>query len=289
MGMATIHLFVYGTLRKNEIHHDYLIEARLMAEQAWVNGVMFDTGDGYPRVELSDKLAEKVYGELYVLSAEHLEAIDVLEGYVKGDKHSLSVRKKVHVHTDLGVRQGFIYVSPAEVLQQEAIKVSDWKVYNLQKNSPKTFYYFAYGSCMDTERFMKAGVDHFFKNVVGIGVLKGYQMGYYFYAPDGNRADIIEGSGETEGIVYQLPIEAIDYLFKREGVTVGHYRPTFVNLTIEGAIYKDVLTFHVYDKNPQSSPPSFYAREILRAAEGRLSYQYVQHLKEEINKLGVVN
>lgn len=94
MGMATIHLFVYGTLRKNEIHHDYLTEARLVAEQAWINGVMFDTGDGYPRVELSDKLAEKVYGELYVLSAEHLEAIDVLEGYVKDDKHSLSVRKK---------------------------------------------------------------------------------------------------------------------------------------------------------------------------------------------------
>ncbi|MBD7937733.1 gamma-glutamylcyclotransferase [Cytobacillus sp. Sa5YUA1] len=287
--MATIHLFVYGTLRKNENHHHYLTKCPLIAEQAWINGVMVETSEGYPTVELSEKPSERVYGELYAVSTEQLETIDVLKGYKENDKHSLSVRKKVLVHTDQGEQQGLIFVSLDKTLQQEVIKASDWKLYNLQRNAPKTFYYFAYGSCMDTERFMKAGVDHFFEDVVGVGMLQGYQMGYYFYAPDGNRADIVEGSGETEGIVYQLPIEAMDYLFKREGVTVGHYRPTFVNVTIDGTIYKDVLTFHVYDKNPQSAPPLFYAREILRAAEGRLSYKYVQHLKDEIKKLGVVN
>ncbi|MGG7618306.1 gamma-glutamylcyclotransferase [Bacillus coreaensis] len=281
--MDTITLFVYGTLRRHETNHRLIREATCIAEQAWVNGELFDTGNGYPTLELND--SGKVHGELYEVSKNLLPQLDALEDYEEGKESNLYDRTNVTVHTDKGTKVALVYVNVDESSKAEKITHGDWKLHRFMKNRPEQVYYFAYGSCMDDERFRKAGVDHCFKNLVGAAVLKGYSMKYLFRVSDGGRADIVEDGGETEGVVYLTPYEGVEYLFGREGFYGGWYRPTFVDVDIDGEILKDVLTFHVYNKMPEVSPPDHYSTEILRGAKGRLSERYYQYLLKELDRL----
>lgn len=179
-----------------------------------------------------------------------------------------------------------MYIAERETLLGSPILHGDWKLYRFLSQQPEKFFYFAYGSCMDLERFKKAGVDHLFADVTGAGYLKGYSMKYLFGMDDGGRADIIEDGGATEGIVYDLPFEAADYLFKREGFKIGFYRPAFVEVMVNGRLLSNVLTFHVYNKRGELAPPEHYATEILRGAKGRVSTAYYQKLESELKRLG---
>lgn len=281
--MDTVTLFVYGTLRRHETNHELIREATLIADQAWVKGELFDTGNEYPTLELND--SGMVYGELYEVSKYLLPQLDALEDYEEGNETNLYDRTKVTVYTDNGTKEALVYVNVDETSKGEKITHGDWKLHRIMKIHPEQVYYFAYGSCMDDERFRKAGVDHCFKNLVGAAVLKGYSMKYLFRVSDGGRADIVEDGGETEGLVYLIPYEGVEYLFAREGFYGGWYRPTFVDVEINGETIKDVLTFHVYNKMPELSPPDHYSTEILRGAKGRVSERYFHYLLTELDRL----
>ena len=56
---------------------------------------------------------------------------------------------------------------------------------------------------------------------------------------------MVEDGGETEGVLYEVPFDAIRYLYKREGVNEGTYRPAFVDVTVGDQVYEDCLTFLV--------------------------------------------
>ncbi|WP_066048192.1 gamma-glutamylcyclotransferase [Robertmurraya korlensis] len=281
--MDTITLFVYGTLRRHESNHGLLKKASCLAEQAWVNGELFDTGYGDPTLELNE--SGKVYGELYLVSKDLLPQLDALEDYEEGRETNLYDRTMVTVHTDEGTKRALVYVNVDETSKGEKIIHGDWKLHRFMTNRPEQIYYFAYGSCMDDERFRKAGVDHCFKNLVGAAILKGYSMKYLFRISDGGRADIVEDGGVTEGLVYLTSYEGVEYLFTREGFYGGWYRPTFIDVDINGERVNDVLTFHVYNKMPELSPPDHYSTEILRGAKGRVSEQYYQFLLMELDRL----
>jgi gamma-glutamylcyclotransferase (GGCT)/AIG2-like uncharacterized protein YtfP/cation transport regulator ChaC len=276
-------VFVYGTLRKHERNHYLLDTAKLIAEQAWTYGEMYDTGLNYPMVKPSS--SKKVYGEVYEINQEQLEKLDVLEGYQPEGKDNLYERVTQSVYTDLGSLEAYIYVS--EKFCSISIPFGDWKIYQFQKEKPNQFLYFAYGSCMDVERFKIARVDQYFQNVVGAGSLGNYSMRYLYTTTDGGRADILEDGGATEGIVYQLPFEAAEYLFRREGYYIGMYRATFVDVLVNGELMKDVLTFHVYDKKEEVAPPEHYAVEILRGSKNRVSSGYYQKLVQQLKELKV--
>jgi cation transport regulator ChaC len=153
-----------------------------------------------------------------------------------------------------------------------------WKKYHAFESEPELLY-FAYGSCMDNDRFIKQGVDHLFQNVVGRGVLDGYSLSFPKIREDGGRADIVEGEGTVEGKVYKIDQEALEYLFNREGVYTDLYRPIFVDITLNGKRTKDVLTFTVIDKKENAAPPEVYATEILRGGKGTLSEEYLTKIK----------
>lgn len=281
-------VFVYGTLRNGERNAYHLNGTTCLYEQAWVNGALYDTERGYPVMYLNESgnTSQKVYGEIYDVNDDTLEALDDLEGYVPGQSENLYERTQLIAHTDSTekVRDVITYVA-GNTLQysKKEISLGDWKVYTyLQKPD---IYYFAYGSCMDDERFKQANVHDYFTDVVGSGVLKDYCMQFSRSTSDGGKADIIECENTlTEGIIYRVPMEAIDYLYKREGVYSNGYRPAIVSVS-SGYNQYEVLTFIGLDKKPETPPTDLYATEIIRGATGVLSESYIKQVKEKVTKL----
>jgi gamma-glutamylcyclotransferase (GGCT)/AIG2-like uncharacterized protein YtfP/cation transport regulator ChaC len=277
-------VFVYGSLRRHEKYHNILEDSKQLYEQAWVKGELYDTKNGYPALKSGDKL---VYGEIYEVSSDVLQKLDDLEEYQEGREENLFIRKEQDVHTDTGVMTAFVYDGVDKSLFQETIPSGDWRVHQFIKKRPENVLYFAYGSCMDQERFQLAGVDQYFQQTLGAGHLKGYTMKYNFVVHDGGRGDIVEDGGEMEGVVYKVPKEAVDYLFKREGVVPGWYRAAFVDVKIGDILHKDVLTFIVIGKNAETCPPLHYAREILRGSVPHVSQPYHKKLVNQLVSLGI--
>ncbi len=262
-------IFVYGTLRKHEGNHGFLVNAECLAQQCWTHGLLYDTGLGYPGMVADDH--GRVYGELYQVTEEELKAIDGLEGYEQGRRNNLFERVRRPIYTDWGIKEAFVYLL-GDVNQGNQIPVAhgDWKCRNLLDKN--VLLYFAYGSCMDDERFRLHGVDSLFQNILGKGKLKGYCLRYTHHSSaDGmGRADMVEREGLVEGKVYQIQQEALQYLFQREGVHCNAYRPAMIDLEIDGEQVKDVLTFFVVNKKEEVAPPNHYALEILRGGQGYL-------------------
>jgi len=272
------HLFVYGTLRYLEENHRLIKNESCIAQQAWVKGRIYQTRDDYPAMILGD---ETVYGELYEIDEGLLYKIHELEGYSgpeAGD--NLFDFVPVRVYTDSKEFDAFSYVmKPEKAEKMKEIISGDWKVHQFGiKKSAETLY-FAYGSCMDAERFRKAAVDHHFINVIGCGKLENYSVKFTVTMEDGGRADIVEDGGSAEGILYRVPKEAVEYLYKREGVDSKLYRPAFVSVEVNGMIYEQCLTFTVIHKKDECRPPDHYSTEILRGAEGRLGADYIRKIR----------
>lgn len=275
-------VFVYGTLRQNESNHHYLEKEKLLASQCWVKGELYDTGYGYPA--LVNRSDSRVYGELYQIGDKKLEAIDLLEEYYGEGQDNDYERMTKTVYTDKGEERALVYYFPfSKVDLNLKISSGDWKNHRLLKKND--LLYFAYGSCMDRERFKESKVDHLFEDILGKGVLEGFALQYTRKAKDGGRADIVEVGGFVEGKLYRIGQEALNYLYKREGVNASIYRPTFVNLKLEGKILPDVLTFTVANKNKEITPPPHYFQEIIRGGKGFLSEKYLEKLREQYEKL----
>ncbi|MBS4202154.1 gamma-glutamylcyclotransferase [Bacillus sp. FJAT-49732] len=276
-------VFVYGTLRRSERNHHLLYGATRIAEQAWTNGALFNTESGYPILKnTADR--DVVYGELYEVSESQLARLDELEGYYGEGKNNFYDRVVNTIFTDKEIYHAFVYVMTEQQtdLLHGKVENEDWKVQHFIKQNH--FLYFAYGSCMDHERFKIAGADHYFQKLVGRGVLAGYTLGFTVQLPDGGRADIIEMGGVVEGKAYEIIPDAIPYLFQREGVGGRLYRPAIIEIKINGAL-KEALTFIVVKKEEELAPPDHYSEEILRGGEGTLSPEYLKKIKEKIEIL----
>ncbi|WP_099363676.1 gamma-glutamylcyclotransferase [Fredinandcohnia onubensis] len=277
-------MFVYGTLRKGEGNAHYLKEATRLAEQCWTNGELYDTGYGYPAVKQSR--SSRVYGELYTVTDLELRQIDQLEGFREGRENNLYERVEQMVYTDKGPVTAYVYIAGQSNLLNNRIPDGDWKEYRLLNKQRGTVLYFAYGSCMDHKRFIEKGVDHYFQNMVGVGVLDNYSLRFTRKSKvDGmGRADIVEESGQVEGKVFEIPVEALkNYLYQREGAP-NAYRATFVTIKLNG---KDTqaITFTVKNKNEETAPPADYEDEILSGAKGYLSEDYIMKLKAHMDGL----
>jgi gamma-glutamylcyclotransferase (GGCT)/AIG2-like uncharacterized protein YtfP len=278
--MKKYYVFVYGTLRKHESNHYLLKGAELIARQCWTGGKLYDSHCGYPF--LAKVQSSRVYGELYQVNDTQMKALDHLEGYHGPEKSNLYDRSLQKVYTDKGIYQAYVYVLPKgeEVMRMVEIKSGDWVIEKLQKQ--QSLFYFAYGSCMDTKRFEEAGVSRFFQNVKGRGILPGYQLAFTRKSRDGGRADIVEKGGTVEGKVYEIPKAALEYLYRREGVNAGCYRPALIDIGFNDTILKNVLTFVVINKEEETSPPMHYVNEILQGGTGLLSDSYMEKVKTNL-------
>ncbi|WP_194841303.1 gamma-glutamylcyclotransferase [Salinibacillus xinjiangensis] len=275
----SVYVFVYGTLLNNERNHQLLHNARCIALQSWTYGELYDTGYGYPALVVNGD--DRVYGEIYEVNGVVLKQLDQLEGYTGKAESNHYDRITQTIYTDFGTYDAYIYIyTPSQITNQYRLPFGDWRCHQYLEQSPQL--YFAYGSCMDEERFQIAGVDHLFKNVKGCGIARNFVLTYSLPRDDGGRANMVELEDWVEGIVYEVNEEAVEYLFKREGVHSGTYRPAFIDVEINGQVHRNVMTFLVIDKQDEVAPPEHYAREILRGAKGRVSDAYFKKLEDKI-------
>ncbi|WP_087971463.1 gamma-glutamylcyclotransferase [Oceanobacillus rekensis] len=277
-------IFVYGTLRFNEVNHMYLKGALCLVKHAWIYGKLFDTKHGYPVMKEHNE--EKVYGELYEVTDTQLAAIDRLEGFELVGSDNLYEKKKVTVYDDIGeITEALTYTTGRSLADStDVIPYGDWRVYQYLREG--AIYYFAYGSCMDDRRFKLAKVDQHFRKVIGSGKLHNYGFRFSRNSKDGGKADIIVANSEfVEGIIYEIPIEAVDYLYEREGVYVEAYRPMIVSVNMNDGRNVEVLTFIGITKSIETKPTEVYADEILTGAGKLLSATYIEGLRRRVNLL----
>ncbi|HLQ71746.1 MAG TPA: gamma-glutamylcyclotransferase [Bacillota bacterium] len=280
-------VFVYGTLRKGEKNAHHLSNVTCIHENAWVYGTLYDTGRGYPAMFFDDsaEVSTEVYGEIYEVNEDVLKTIDELEGYTYNGSDNLYERVTVSVYIDYaGIVDNVIAYVGGDDLQHigEHIPLGDWKVHKYLQRPD--YLYFAYGSCMDDERLKEANVSQYFMDFRK-GILNGYCMQFSKDTSDGGKADIVEcGDSLTEGIIYNVPMEAIDYLYKREGVYSKSYRPAVITV-MNGQKECESLTFIGLDKQPETPPTERYANEIIRGGTGILSESYIEKIKEKVAML----
>ncbi|MFC7320620.1 gamma-glutamylcyclotransferase [Halobacillus campisalis] len=273
-------VFVYGTLCRGESNHNVLKNSKLISEQAWVKAKMYKSPSYYPFIKEDEH--SLVYGEIYDIKKGLLPAVDRLEGYREENPNSLFLRNTVKAYTEAGEYEVATYLGGDGFETEHFIEGGDWKVEQALKRDHLN--YFAYGSCMDNERFIRAGVDHLFEEVKGRSVLENYQMMFTHHLEDGARADIGEAHGEqVEGVLYKINAEALNYLYYREGVYSSSYRPTVVYPYHNGE-YERAITFTVITKEEEIAAPLHYAVEIYRGARQYLSPGYINNIVTKFTK-----
>lgn len=267
-------LFIYGDLRIGEKAEVLRKGSTSIDEQVWIRGKLFDWNGVPYLVEDPEALT---YGDLVEINDEKLVELD---NQLNCSRSTVSVLSSTNDQYE-----AFIYKEKADTEDKlEEVPFGDWKVYRYLKN--ETLYYFAYGSCMDDNRFKMANVDQYFTSIAGKGVVENYGFRFTRSSEDGGKADIIVSQMEkVEGVVYKVPLEAIDYLYKREGVYSKRYRPTIIKLTLNYGEEVEGLTFVSVEKDKETKPTERYANEILRGAADILSPSYVARIRSHINHL----
>jgi len=247
-------LFVYGSLRRGEINHGFMGSSRCEAFLAWLPGVLYDTGRGYPAMAegKGDVAAGTgiVCGEIYRIDEETLARIDDLEEYYgPGDPRNVYERVERTARTDRGETDVLVYISD-RLRSGPEVPFGEWKLYRMTKRS--TLLYFDYGGCPDDERIPMAGKAHGFRDVVGKATVYGCRVRLARHASGKARADMVETGGVTEGVLYRIPVEAVEGdLCRREEVRKGIYRPAVVPVTLDGRETLDALTFVMAEKQPE--------------------------------------
>lgn len=126
-GVWEMKLFVYGTLCLGESNHHVLKGATRYSEKASIHAVMYDTGCGYPAVELSE--SSTVVGEIYEIPDHLWSALDELEGYSENSKTDLY--NKVTVIAKMGLEEikTVVYTICDESMKKKIIHSGDWIKY----------------------------------------------------------------------------------------------------------------------------------------------------------------
>ncbi|WP_235907423.1 gamma-glutamylcyclotransferase family protein [Niallia circulans] len=119
-------VFVYGTLRKQQINHYMMKNYRCIAEDVWVYGKLYDAGAGYPFLALN-RGREKVRGEIFAVPQSELYMLDEFEDYTPNDLNSLYVRVEVEVYdNNNNTTKAFTYVCNKEEMLLHEIEGHDW-------------------------------------------------------------------------------------------------------------------------------------------------------------------
>lgn len=120
-------VFCYGTLRHGESNHSVIKGAILRETTSWTKGTLYDTRNGYPALIESDE--GKVYGEVYEVNEQHLERIDILEGFQEGRNHNLYDRIVRTIESKNGNYEAITYVMREPEDHFIEIEGGDWVLY----------------------------------------------------------------------------------------------------------------------------------------------------------------
>ncbi|MCU4988261.1 gamma-glutamylcyclotransferase [Bacillus cereus] len=125
------HVFVYGTLRKEQTNAHYMQGATCIADEAWTYGELFDTNEGYPAMTYSNE--EKVYGEVYEVNDEILRKLDELEEYTGNAETDLYDRITQTVYAADREIEAYVYIAQDKKMILKVIDSEDWVEYQKEK------------------------------------------------------------------------------------------------------------------------------------------------------------
>ena len=117
-------LFVYGTLKQGGKYHCYLEEAELVEEQATAQGILYDTGMGYPAMILSD--SGQIEGEVYDIPDVLWPALDYLEDYSGNPETDMYDKVTIKVEVGSKSMETIVYIAKNEKLLTRQILTGTW-------------------------------------------------------------------------------------------------------------------------------------------------------------------
>ncbi|PEE36912.1 gamma-glutamylcyclotransferase family protein [Bacillus pseudomycoides] len=121
------YVFVYGTLRKQQVNAHYLHGATCIAEESWTHGKLFDTNEGYPAMICTKE--DKVHGEVYEVDDEILKKLDELEEYTGNPEKDLYDRITQTIYFGDRSIGAYVYIAQNDEMLQRLIITGDWASY----------------------------------------------------------------------------------------------------------------------------------------------------------------
>jgi gamma-glutamylcyclotransferase (GGCT)/AIG2-like uncharacterized protein YtfP len=121
-----VNIYVYGTLRTNEINGYYLehaLDAIYLEEIQLTGFIMYDLGS-FPMCIKSKHKPNNITVEKYIINKEDLEVIDQIEGHPYFFK-----REEINRYDTKGnIHEGYIYLGDENLIQDyERIQSGDWQ------------------------------------------------------------------------------------------------------------------------------------------------------------------
>jgi len=148
-----------------------------------------------------------------------------------------------------------------------------------------SFLYFAYGSNMNEDELKDWKIVIIDRKKA---ILYNYRIALNRYSKNrqGGVLDIDPSQGNiVEGVLYELPDEAKYKLEKKEGVTIGAYKETRVDIEVDDRIIKNVIIYIVCSKQITSPASEEYKKSVLKGAKNHnLSEKYIRELKKVLEK-----
>lgn len=89
--------------------------------------MMYDTGDGYPAIELSQH--SQVIGDVYEVPDNLWVNLDELEGYTGNPHTDLYTKQRVNLKTKDGGIDAVVYTVCDETMKKVIIPSGDWVAY----------------------------------------------------------------------------------------------------------------------------------------------------------------
>ena len=122
-----MNLFVYGTLLRGECNHHVLDGAKLLCNNCQLPARMYDTGDGYPAIELVED--SMIVGEIYEVPDHMWQSLDELEGHSGNSEVDLYSKETVNVQTSDGLIEAVVYTVCDVSMKSVLISSGDWIQY----------------------------------------------------------------------------------------------------------------------------------------------------------------
>lgn len=119
-------LFVYGTLKTGGKYHFYLEEASLKAEKAIAAGSLYDTGLGYPAMNLEG--TDQIHGEVYDIPEVLWPALDFLEDCTGDEATDLYEKSVIPVEVNGEVLEATVYLAKDKSLLKTKISSGNWEI-----------------------------------------------------------------------------------------------------------------------------------------------------------------
>lgn len=125
-------LFVYGTLLRQESNHQVLNGAKLSYTGGMLQAKMYDTGSGYPAIELAE--GSTIVGDIYEIPGHMWVDLDELEGHTGNTTTDLYSKEIVKVQTVDGSIEAVVYTICDESMKVNEILSGDWKAYRQSRH-----------------------------------------------------------------------------------------------------------------------------------------------------------